>query len=205
MLATARPMLQTQQPKFAVARGVSRAASSAVGPFAVLGRPLPKPRAPLMSAAMSSAAEDLAELEGLVKAAGATVRDAKASGAEKADIDAAVATLLELKKRLPEGHELLQGGKKPAKPKKPPQQQQQQKQPNKKKAAEEAPELSMDELMASRLEKAQAMRDEGLEPFAYTFDNTHLATRLAEEFESLPAGDIDESQEVALSGQPSCG
>ena len=44
------------------------------------------------------------------------------------------------------------------------------------KAAAVADEPSVDELMAKRLEKAQQMRDDGLEPFAYTYSNTHLAT-----------------------------
>ena len=66
--------------------------------------------------AAAAPAEELAELEGLIKEQGAKVRDTKAlmdeGKADKADVDGAVAALLELKSRLPEGHEMLQGGKK---------------------------------------------------------------------------------------------
>ena len=66
--------------------------------------------------AAAAPAEELAELECLIKEQGAKVRDTKAlmdeGKADKADVDGAVAALLELKSRLPEGHEMLQGGKK---------------------------------------------------------------------------------------------
>jgi len=62
-------------------------------------------------------------------------------------------------------------------------------------------ELSTDELMAQRLKKAESMREAGEEPYAYSFAATHLATALAEQYASLPAGEVDESAEVALSGR----
>jgi hypothetical protein len=61
-------------------------------------------------AAMSSA--ELAELEARVREQGEAVRLLKTSGAGKDEVGGAVATLLELKAKLPEGHELLGGGKK---------------------------------------------------------------------------------------------
>ena len=54
---------------------------------------------------------ELAELEGQIKAQGLEVGKAKESG-DKSEIDAAVAVLLELKSKLPEGHEMLMGGRK---------------------------------------------------------------------------------------------
>jgi len=69
-----------------------------------------------ISAVAASAGEDLAALEDQIKAQGDAVRVAKESG-DKAAIDAAVATLLELKAKLPEDHEMLQGGKKAKKAK----------------------------------------------------------------------------------------
>ena len=68
-------------------------------------------------------------------------------------------------------------------------------------AQQDAVELSVDELMAVRLEKAQQMRAAGDEPYAYSFAATHLATQLAEEFASLPAGEVDDDADVAVSGR----
>lgn len=56
-------------------------------------------------------AAELAELEAAIAAQGAAVRQVKArskeGGADKSDVDAAVGALLELKAKLPVGHELL--------------------------------------------------------------------------------------------------
>jgi len=76
------------------------------------GAPAGAPAADVLSG------EALAELEAAISAAGAKVRDLKTeAAADKADVDAAVAALLELKSKLPAGHELLQGGKKKKKKK----------------------------------------------------------------------------------------
>ena len=64
-----------------------------------------------------------------------------------------------------------------------------------------AEELSMDDLMAKRLEKAATMRANGQEPYAYSFAATHLATQLADEFESLGAGEVDDAADVAVTGR----
>ena len=62
-------------------------------------------------------------------------------------------------------------------------------------------ELTTDELMAARLQKAQALRDAGKEPFAYSYDPTHTAMQLAADFEELPAGAVDDEADVALCGR----
>jgi lysyl-tRNA synthetase class 2 len=68
-------------------------------------------------------------------------------------------------------------------------------------AAADAVEPSLDDLMARRLEKAEQMRAAGEEPYAYSFDATHMATELAEEFAELPAGEVDDEADVAVSGR----
>jgi len=55
--------------------------------------------------------------------------------------------------------------------------------------------------MARRLEKAEQMRAAGEEPYAYRFEATHMATELAEEFAELPAGEVDDEADVAVSGR----
>ena len=67
--------------------------------------------------------------------------------------------------------------------------------------AEPEKELTTDELMAARLQKAQALRDAGKEPFSYSYDRTHTAMELAAEFEGLPAGAVDDEADVALCGR----
>lgn len=68
-------------------------------------------------------------------------------------------------------------------------------------AAEDGAEESMDDLMARRLEKAEQMRASGAEPYAYSFAATHLATQLAAQFAELPAGEVDDDADVAVSGR----
>lgn len=67
------------------------------------------------------------------------------------------------------------------------------------KADEDEP--SVDELMAKRLEKAERMRADGEEPYAYSYAATHLATQLAEQFTELPAGEVDDDADVSVSGR----
>ena len=62
-------------------------------------------------------AEDLASLEAQIKEQGNKVREAKNSGADQQALDGEVAALLALKAKLPDGHEMLQGGKKKKKKK----------------------------------------------------------------------------------------
>ena len=52
-----------------------------------------------------------------------------------------------------------------------------------------------------RLEKARQMRADGAEPYAYTFAATHQSTELAEQFASLPAGEVDDEADVSVSGR----
>lgn len=69
------------------------------------------------------------------------------------------------------------------------------------KAAEPEKELTTDELMAARLQKAQMLRDAGKEPFEYSYNPTHTAVELAEQFAELPAGEVDDEADVAVCGR----
>ena len=66
------------------------------------------------AAAPELSEEELKELEGLITAQGDLVRaeKEKSKGGLESDVEGAVAALLELKARLPAGHEMLGGGKK---------------------------------------------------------------------------------------------
>jgi len=55
--------------------------------------------------------------------------------------------------------------------------------------------------MAARIEKAEQLRADGGEPFAYAYRPTHTAAELAVQYEDLPAGQEDEQAEVAVSGR----
>ena len=68
------------------------------------------------AAASELSSDELSDLEGAIGVAGDAVRNAKVAlkegGGSQEDMDAALASLLELKGRLPAGHPLLGGGKK---------------------------------------------------------------------------------------------
>ena len=81
-------------------------------PKAKAPKPPKKAKGAAAPAAPGVSGAALADLEAQIAAQGDAVREAKAGGADKAAVDAAVAALLALKAQLPEGHELLSGGKK---------------------------------------------------------------------------------------------
>lgn len=66
---------------------------------------------------------------------------------------------------------------------------------------EPAEPADVDELMKDRLAKAEKLRADGGEPFAYSYDPTHTATELAEQWAELENGAEDETADVAVSGR----
>ncbi len=52
----------------------------------------------------------------------------------------------------------------------------------------------LNDLKAARLQKAEEMRQQGIEPYAYRFEVTHLAGSLQEQFASLANGEEDPTQ-----------
>ncbi len=58
-----------------------------------------------------------------------------------------------------------------------------------------------DDLRSARLQKVQELRDQGLDPYAYRYDVTHLAQTLQQEHESLAAGVELPDVTVAVAGR----
>mmetsp|Transcript_63224 Transcript_63224/g.150794 ORF Transcript_63224/g.150794 Transcript_63224/m.150794 type:complete len:610 (-) Transcript_63224:85-1914(-) len=69
------------------------------------------------------------------------------------------------------------------------------------KQVEDGPEMSIDQHRQMRLEKLEAMREAGIEPFAYAYPVTHNASTLQTQYESLPDGGKDPAAEVAVAGR----
>ncbi|KAJ8609835.1 hypothetical protein CTAYLR_008116 [Chrysophaeum taylorii] len=61
--------------------------------------------------------------------------------------------------------------------------------------------LSLGEIRQRRIDKAEAMRLAGVEPFAYAFEGTHSCADLQESYASLEAGCVDDSARVAVRGR----
>lgn len=59
----------------------------------------------------------------------------------------------------------------------------------KKPAEEEAPSTSLEEIRALRIEKVTALRAQGSEPYAYTFDRTHKSAELQALYAALQPGE----------------
>ncbi|NET09466.1 MAG: lysine--tRNA ligase, partial [Symploca sp. SIO2B6] len=60
--------------------------------------------------------------------------------------------------------------------------------------------MASDDLRATRLEKAQQLRDKGLNPYDYRWDTTHTAAELQKKYADLTAGEEVEV-EVAIAGR----
>lgn len=144
-----------------------------------------------------SASEDVAEIERKVKEKGDQIRQLKADGISKEDLAPHVAELKKLKGQLPGGD--TPAAKKPKKPKK------EKKEPvGKKKSVEKkkVEEMSESELRQARWTKVLAMRNSGIEPFAYVFNPTRTAVELAKEYENrLEGGEEDEDADVSVAGR----
>jgi lysyl-tRNA synthetase, class II len=57
-----------------------------------------------------------------------------------------------------------------------------------------------DELRQTRIEKAEQLKQLGINPYAYKWESTHRAADLQEKFASLPKGEEDLT-EVAIAGR----
>ncbi len=60
--------------------------------------------------------------------------------------------------------------------------------------------MASDDLRATRLEKAEQLRQQGLQPYAYRWEVTHQAAMLQEKYAGLPAGEEVEV-EVSIAGR----
>jgi lysyl-tRNA synthetase class 2 len=72
----------------------------------------------------------------------------------------------------------------------------------KKKKDDDVVEMSVNELRDSRLAKVASMRDAGIEPYAYSYDPTASASRLASDYEGkLEPGEEDQENEYSVAGR----
>ena len=131
-------------------------------------------------------------LEEAIKKKGDEIRALKASGAEKVEVAPLVEELLSLKAQLNPPVEK-------EKEKKPKQKKQQQK-----KKSPQKQELSESELRLTRLAKVDAMKESGVEPYAYTYSRNTNAAELQERYgteEKLESGTEDENADVSIAGR----
>ncbi|CAB9527712.1 Lysine--tRNA ligase [Seminavis robusta] len=140
--------------------------------------------------------DPLVELEQKIKAKGEEIRKLKEGGIEKADLQPHVEELLALKAQLPADQ------KPPEKPKKKAPEKQKKSPVAKAAAKKPIEEMSEKELRYTRLQKVEAMREAGVEPYEYTYQPTHTAAQLAQLYEGkLEGGEEDESATVAVAGR----
>ncbi len=140
-------------------------------------------------------ADEVAEIESQIQKKGDEIRQLKADGIDKESLAPHVAELLALKAKIapPAAEE-----EKPKKEKKKSNNNQKKKQPPKKKEAD----MTESELRAARLQKAEAMREAGVEPYEYSYDPTHNAMELQKLYEGkLDGGEEDEDSNVAVAGR----
>lgn len=130
------------------------------------------------------------DVEEQIKLKGDQIRQLKSDGVDKETLAPYIAELLALKTQLPTDGAATAVATE-AKPKKQPASRQTQNQQRKK---EPQPELSNSELRQIRLQKVQAMRDAGINPFEYTFDVSHTASQLSSLYQDkLEPGEEDTS------------
>jgi len=133
---------------------------------------------------------DTAEIEAQIQAKGDEIRQLKADGSDKASLAPYVQELLALKAKIAPVEK-----KAPQKEKNKPQKQ---KQPPKKSEAD----MTDSELRQARLGKVEAMREAGVEPYAYSYTPTHTSMELQDLYEGkLEGGEEDEAADVAVAGR----
>jgi hypothetical protein len=171
------------------------------GPFAsfrsnrALFRTMPRP------IFMSTSATNMEELQEKIRLKGDEIRQLKADGIDKSALAPYVAELVSLKSQLPQEPPTLDKASS-SKPKKL-QQNQTKKQSSAAKGAPEA-ELTISELRANRLAKVDVMRLAGFEPFDYSYQTTHTAMQLAEQYDGkLEPGEDDTEmvEDVSVAGR----
>eukprot|EP00522_Entomoneis_paludosa_P002395 CAMPEP_0172474310 /NCGR_PEP_ID=MMETSP1065-20121228/69295_1 /TAXON_ID=265537 /ORGANISM="Amphiprora paludosa, Strain CCMP125" /LENGTH=626 /DNA_ID=CAMNT_0013232489 /DNA_START=140 /DNA_END=2020 /DNA_ORIENTATION=+ len=145
---------------------------------------------------MSTTSSELEELQQKIAQKGDEIRGLKADGISKDDLGPHIAELLALKAQLPQEDQPAPAPEKKKKPAKQPQNQ-------KKKAATPAEPEDESALRLSRLAKVNAIRDAGVEPFAYTYDVTHTSAQVADLYPegTLENGEEDETANIAVAGR----
>lgn len=134
--------------------------------------------------------QEITDIEAQIKSKGDFIRQLKADGVDKLTLAPHVEELLSLKEKIVPPEKVKKDMKK-----KPLQKKMSQ-------GKKDESEMSYSELRQNRLAKAQAMKDEGVEPFEYTYDPTHLALELQNLYEGrLNGGEEDTDSNVAVAGR----
>jgi WHEP-TRS domain/OB-fold nucleic acid binding domain len=155
----------------------------------------------------ASSTVDVEALQSKIKAKGDEIRSLKSAGISKEELLPHIQELQALKAQLPaEDNESTKDANKSKPPKKQqPQKKQQPAATTKRQSASKGgdeSQLSQSELRLNRLAKVQAMREAGVEPFAYGFDATRTASQLAAEYDGrLDPGQDDAEASVAVAGR----
>ncbi|KAL7501036.1 hypothetical protein ACHAWT_009191 [Skeletonema menzelii] len=138
---------------------------------------------------------EVKSIEEQIATKGSEIRALKDDGISKDDLAPHIAELLALKAKLAD-----LTGEAP-----PPKQEEKKNPPQKKKGPapkKDESEMSINELRESRLAKVAAMRDVGVEPYAYVYDPNRTASQLAKEYDGkLEPGQEDEMNEFTTLGE----
>lgn len=140
---------------------------------------------------------EVKSIEEQIATKGNEIRALKDDGISKDDLAPHIAELLALKAKLAD----LTGEAPPPK-----QEEEKKKNPPQKKKGpapkKDESEMSINELRESRLAKVAAMRDVGVEPYAYVYDPNRTASQLAKEYDGkLEPGQEDEMNEFTTLGE----
>lgn len=150
----------------------------------------------MFSAVDPETMKDLDSLKEKIQKKGDEIRKLKEDGVEKAQLQPHVDELLALKAQLPEDQQPEQPKKKA------PSKQQKPSLSNSKNDKKKPDEMSESELRQTRISKIEAMKDAGVNPFAYTFQTTHTSKELASLYQDkLENGEEDEATNVAIAGR----
>jgi Lysyl-tRNA synthetase (class II) len=140
---------------------------------------------------------DILNLEERIKEKGDEIRRMKADGMDKASLAPHVEELLALKAKLEPPVKELETKEVKATQQKNNKGGKKQSPPPKKEA-----DMSESELRLARLAKVESMRNEGVEPYAYSYKPTHTAKELQDLYEGkLEGGEEDETANVAVAGR----
>lgn len=140
---------------------------------------------------------DISNLEERIKEKGDEIRRMKADGVDKASLAPHVEELLALKAKLEPPVKELETKEVKATQQKNNKGGKKQSPPPKKEA-----DMSESELRQARLAKVESMRNEGVEPYAYSYKPTHTAKELQDLYEGkLEGGEEDEAANVSVAGR----
>jgi lysyl-tRNA synthetase class 2 len=142
--------------------------------------------------------EQISEIEAQIKVKGDEIRKLKADGVDKTTLAPHITELMALKAKIAPPEE----EKKNLEKKISPSEGNGKKKGNPPQKKKQESELTDSELKAARLAKVDAMKEVGVEPYAYTYDPTHSVSELQVLYDGkLEGGEEDELANVAVAGR----